>query len=102
MHAVCAAEKRGIDKIESQITEFLERILNVTNATVMAFSEDPVYSRFEGFRTRKTSVVFIVLWVFVTKKAAMADPTGFEPVTSAFGGFNSTYPKHTIEHVVIR
>lgn len=32
----------------------------------------------------------------------LAHPTGFEPVTSAFGGSTTTFPKHAIEHVFVR
>ena len=147
MHAARAAEAkaaaaRSIDKIESQITALLDRILKVSNATVLArfeqqidtlekeklalaeklhrdeenhrpfdemfelamgffsspwniwkngrlehkravlklaFSDPPVYSRFEGFRTPKTSIVFSVLGGMNGQSFKMAERKGFEP-----------------------
>ena len=55
----------------------------------LAFSERIAYDRKTGFRTPKTTLPFKVLEAFSTGKSGMAHPTGFEPVTSAFGGQHS-------------
>ena len=50
----------------------------------LAFSSRMAYQRGEGFRTPQVSVPFKFL-AKITTKNEMAHPTGFEPVTSAFG-----------------
>ncbi len=55
----------------------------------LAFAEPLRYSRNEGYRTAKTTFPFKVLADFLTQKCGMADPRGFEPLASAFGGQRS-------------
>jgi len=52
----------------------------------LTFSKRLAYSRKEGFRTANFSLPFKVLGQFLGGENQMAHPTGFEPVTSAFGG----------------
>jgi len=52
----------------------------------LAFSERIAYCRKEGYRTPKTTLPFKVLGDLSLYKSQMVHPTGFEPVTSAFGG----------------
>ena len=47
------------------------------------------YARGEGFRTADLSLPFKVMRKICGASEAMAHPTGFEPVTSAFGGQHS-------------
>ena len=47
------------------------------------------YARGEGFRTADLSLPFKVMQKICGASEAMAHPTGFEPVTSAFGGQHS-------------
>ncbi len=55
----------------------------------LAFSEPVPYCRNQGLRTPNLTFPFKVLGEFCSGKCEMAHPTGFEPVTSAFGGQRS-------------
>ncbi len=55
----------------------------------LAFSERVAYNRKTGLRTPETALPFKVLAALGMGKSEMAHPTGFEPVTSAFGGQHS-------------
>ncbi len=63
--------------------EHKRMVLNLT------FEDRLTYSRFEGLRTPKTTLLFNVLEEMSMQNAAMAHPRGFEPLTSAFGGQRS-------------
>nr|MBP9233303.1 hypothetical protein [Hyphomonadaceae bacterium] len=52
----------------------------------LAFSERVAYNRKTGLRTIETALPFKVLAALGMGENMMAHPTGFEPVTSAFGG----------------
>lgn len=52
----------------------------------LAFAERLVYSRENGFRTAQLSMPFKMLNGDFGAKNEMVHPTGFEPVTPAFGG----------------
>jgi site-specific DNA recombinase len=66
-----------------------ERLEDKRAAVKLTFQGDLRYSRKEGFRTPETSFPFRMLEEVSTSKKEMAHPTGFEPVTSAFGGQRS-------------
>ena len=55
----------------------------------LAFAERITYCRKTGLRTPETTLPFKVLERFEGQKCLMADPRGFEPLTSAFGGQRS-------------
>ena len=52
----------------------------------LAFAGNIEYCRKEGFRTVELAMPFKVLGGFLDHESRMVHPTGFEPVTSAFGG----------------
>ena len=52
----------------------------------LAFAERIAYSRKTGLRTPKKAYPFKALEGFQLGECKMVHPTGFEPVTSAFGG----------------
>lgn len=55
----------------------------------LAFMEPLAYRRNEGLRTPNFAVPFKALGDICSGKSEMVHPTGFEPVTSAFGGQRS-------------
>ena len=55
----------------------------------LAFLEPLAYCRNQGLRTPNLAFPFRALGEFCSGKCEMAHPTGFEPVTSAFGGQRS-------------
>ncbi len=65
-----------------------DRLEDKRTVLKLAFSERLAYNRKTGLRTPQLSEPFRFLGKF-GQKCEMAHPTGFEPVTSAFGGQHS-------------
>jgi site-specific DNA recombinase len=62
-----------------------ERLEDRRAVLKLAFAENLAYVPKEGFRTAEFSFPFRTLQDFSGSKREMAHPTGFEPVTPAFG-----------------
>ena len=58
----------------------------------LAFAEPLKYQRERGFRTANLTLPFKMLAGFSGEEVGMAHPTGFEPVTSAFGAGLVAHP----------
>jgi site-specific DNA recombinase len=63
-----------------------ERLEDKRNVLKFAFADRLAYVRNMGFRTANLTLPFKALADFSAGKMEMAHPTGFEPVTPAFGG----------------
>ncbi|MEM6890788.1 MAG: hypothetical protein AAGA74_16180 [Pseudomonadota bacterium] len=68
----------------------------------LVFAAPLPYARNEGFRTAKTTISFKVLGGISTAEKEVADPRGFEPLASAFGAGQMTFPNCAIEHARAR
>ncbi len=55
----------------------------------LVFAAPIPYARNRGFRTAKTTIPFKVLGDIEGERCKVADPRGFEPLASAFGGQRS-------------
>ena len=90
-----AEPARGYDEMFEHALTFLSNPYKIwqkgtfadrRNVLKLAFTDRLKYSRIEGLRTPQTSIPFKVLGGFWDGGRELAHPTGFEPVTSAFGG----------------
>ena len=95
----CARPASSFDDALRTALEFLANPWNLWKSehledrrTVLklTFSQRLSYKCKKGFRTASLSMPFNVLADFFSGNSNMAHPTGFEPVTSAFGARNAT------------
>jgi len=94
---ILAKPKRGFDEMFELALMFLSNPWNIwengsfldrRNLLKLAFQGRIPYTRENGFSNPEISLPFKVLGGFGSTENVMAHPTGFEPVTSAFGGFS--------------
>ena len=93
-----AASERPFDEMFELAMRFLSNpwklwasgtLEDKRTALKLAFRDHLRYHREDGVRTAKTTLPFNILGGLNMPKCKMAHPTGFEPVTSAFGGQHS-------------
>ena len=89
-----AGPKRTFEEMFELACDFLsnpwklwasERLEDKRTVLKLAFTQRVVYDRKTGLRTPETTLPFKMLGAMNMGKCEMAHPTGFEPVTSAFG-----------------
>src|SRR5690606_16608772 len=92
LEAKAAPRKRFADVFELTLSAISSPCSVWENGTLgrrrallkVAFEDRPIYCRYEGFRTPKTSMVFRMLDQFCSPKAVLAEGMGFEPTIGCY------------------